>query len=47
MASGTQARKLEGHEAPVTSVAVSKDGRTIVSGSGDIYGTGITDNSVR
>ncbi len=44
MASGTQKRKLEGHAASVNSVAISSDGKTVVSGSGDPYSN---DNSVR
>ena len=33
--SGKQKAKLEGHSRDVYSVAISKDGKTIVSGSGD------------
>ncbi len=35
MASGTLTRKLEGHDSFVSSVAISPDNRSIVSGSGD------------
>jgi hypothetical protein len=35
MASGTQKRKLEGHTHWVTSVAISHDNKSIVSGSYD------------
>ncbi len=43
MATGKETSKLEGHTAAVTSVAISKDGKTIVSGSGDMY----NDNTIR
>ena len=32
---GNEKVKLEGHSSTVTSVAISPDGKTIVSGSGD------------
>ena len=35
MASGKEKNKLEGHSSDVMSVAISPDGQTIVSGSGD------------
>ncbi len=35
MASGTETHKLEGHDAPVRSVAISPDSQTVVSGSDD------------
>ncbi len=35
MASGTQTRKLEGHDGEVNSVAISHDSKTIASGSDD------------
>ena len=35
MASGKEKNKLEGHSAAVSSVAISPDGQTIVSGSVD------------
>ena len=35
MASGKEKNKLEGHSGYVTSVAISPDGQTIVSGSDD------------
>ena len=35
MTTGKETRKLEGHDSSVRSVAISKDGKTIVSGSVD------------
>ena len=35
MATGKETSKLEGHTDPVISVAISPDGKTIVSGSND------------
>ena len=35
MATGEETSKLEGHNGLVFSVAISPDGKTIVSGSGD------------
>ena len=35
MATGKEMSKLEGHAAAVNSVAISPDGKTIVSGSDD------------
>jgi hypothetical protein len=35
MASGTQTRKLEGHDRAVSSVAISSDNKNVVSGSWD------------
>jgi len=38
---------LRGHSCPVLSVAFSPDCKTIASASGDIYGSGVNDNTVR
>ncbi len=42
--SGEVQRTLEGHTAPLNSVAVTADGKSIVSASGDF---GFSDNTVR
>ena len=44
MATGKKMSKLEGHTAAVNSVAISPDGKTIVSGSGDYEPN---DNTIR
>ena len=38
MATGKETSKLKGHTAAVNCVAISKDGKTIVSGSGHLGG---------
>jgi WD40 repeat protein len=49
MATGKEMSKLEGHSAAVNCVAISKDGKTIVSGSGgtDQNGNDLGDNTIR
>ncbi len=44
MLTGQQKSVLEGHTAPVNSVAISPDGKTFVSGSGHLSSN---DNTVR
>ena len=47
LASGELKSTLQGHTDPVLSVAISPDGKTIVSGSGNPYDGRSTDNTVR
>ena len=46
LATGEVESTLEGHTDPVLSVAISPDGKAIISSSGNLWGNS-TDNTVR